>query len=123
MSRRSRSKEKKLARRNKQEHDTVHEIAGIIKYLGLDEATPNTGTRNKRDLMKRALTLLKTWESGTPEEWSNRLSLRLNISARTAKDNYIEPLIQEGIIQKENSRLVFYGVPSGIKKKTQSERE
>ena len=57
MTRRSKAKEKKRARRNLQEHDTVQEVADIIKYLGLNEATPNTGTRNKRELMERTLIL------------------------------------------------------------------
>ena len=84
-----RIEEKKLVKKNLHERDIKQNTEALIRYLGLNEATPNTGTKNKRDLMVRALTLLKDWELGSVEEWSNRLSLRLNISAKTAKENYI----------------------------------
>ena len=106
-----RKKERKRNKRNLPEQDIQKNIPMLIRYLGLDEATPNTGTKNKRELMERALTLVKKWESGSAEEWSSRLSLRLNISSRTAKENYLEPLIQEGIVKKVDSRLFFIGLP------------
>jgi len=105
-------KRKLLRKKNPQKLDIQKSIAMIVKHLGLNEATPNTGTKNKRDLMERALTILREWKTGTAEEWTNRLSLRLNVSPRTAKDNYIDPLIFEGIIKRVNSRLVFVGLPN-----------
>jgi len=61
--------------------------------------------------MERTLAYMKKWQTGTYDEWKNRLSLRLNLTVRTVRDNYVDPLICEGIVKKIGSQVVFVGIP------------
>lgn len=86
-------------------------VTEIIKYLDLDIDNPNIGTKNKQRLMERALTYMKHWRIGTYTEWRDRLSLRLNVTVRTVRENYLDPLITEGIIKRTGSYVTFQGMP------------
>jgi len=57
--------------------------------------------------MERTLTYMKEWNTGTYNKWINRLSLRLNVTTRTVRENYVDPLISEGVIKRSGSQLVF----------------
>lgn len=95
-------------------HPTENDdISQIVAFLDLDAETPNVGTRNKMRLMIRTLAYLKQWKSGSYDEWVARLSVRLNVSVRTVRDNYLDPLISEGIVKRLGSKLVFKGLPEG----------
>lgn len=103
--------EKKEVEFFKKSHEKDVALRNIIKYLDLSSGTPNIGTRNKRILMERTLVYLVEWHSGTYDEWINRLSLRLNLTVRTVRENYVDPLISEGIVRKTGSQVVFVGIP------------
>lgn len=106
-------KEKEAEFRKKffEKYDARADVIKIIKYLDLNLENPNVGTRNKQRLMERTLAYMKKWHTGTYDEWINRLSLRLNVTVRTVRENYIDPLISEGIVKKMGSLLVFVGIP------------
>ena len=87
------------------------EVFRCIKYLDLDKEGPNYGTRNKQDLTIRTLKYLHEWQEGQYQEWNSRLALRLGISVRIVKENYVDPLIKEGIIGKAGSNVIFMGAP------------
>lgn len=91
-----------------------NEVNKIIKYLDLNIENPNIGTKNKQRLMERTLSYLKKWQTGSYEEWINRLSLRLNLTVRTVRENYVDPLISEGIVKKVSSQVVFVGIPEEV---------
>ena len=86
-------------------------VARCIEYLDLDRAGPNRGTNNKLELMKRTLYYISSWGAGSVKSWTNGLSIRLGLSPRTVKDNYLDPLIGEGIIRKDGMQLHFVGSP------------
>ena len=93
---------------NEHSHSQVTEV---IKYLDLDRAGPNWGTRNKQELMKRLLYYISSWGIGSPDEWVSKLSTRLGLSPRTVKENYFIPLIKEGILDEIGSQIHFIGIP------------
>ena len=86
-------------------------VAKCIVYLDLDRVGPNRGTNNKLDLTIRTLYYTSSWGTGSYRKWIFKLSLRLGLGPRTVKDNYLRPLIEEGIIRKVGSRVSFVGPP------------
>ena len=86
-------------------------VAKSIEYLDLDRVGPNRGTNNKLELMKRTLYYISSWGTGSVKLWIYKLSNRLGLAPRTVKDNYLNPLIEEGIIEKNGSQLHFVGPP------------
>lgn len=75
----------------------------------MDREGPNWGTRNKKELMKRALRYISEWQTGAYDEWKAMLCNRLGLTGRTVKDNYLDPLIREGIIVQTGDQLFFKG--------------
>jgi len=61
--------------------------------------------------MKNAITRISEWRIGSYSLWISKLSIRLGLSKRTVRDNYINPLIEESIIVKIGSKLYFIGPP------------
>jgi hypothetical protein len=104
-------KEAEFRKKFHERYDARADVVKVIKYLDLNLENPNIGTRNKQRLMERALAYMKKWRTGTHDDWINRLSLRLNLTVRTVRENYVDPLISEGIIHKTGSQLVFVGIP------------
>ena len=96
------------------EYYTKNPVFKTIKYLELNKECPNFGTKNKNELMKRMITTIFEWTSGTESEWRSKLSIRLNLSTRTVRENYLNPLIEEGIIVKIGSILYFVGPPEEV---------
>ena len=86
------------------------EVLDCIKYLDLDKEGPNRGTKNKQDLMIRTLQYLFKWKEGTYNNWYRRLANRLGISPRTARYNYLDPLVSEGIVGKVGHSVFWVGV-------------
>lgn len=87
------------------------DVRKVIDYLGLNSGGLNIDAMNKQIQMKRTLAYMKKWHKGTYNEWINRLSLRMNMTVRTVRENYVDPLISEGIVQKTGSQVVFVGIP------------
>ena len=50
-------------------------------------------------------------QTGVFDEWNAMLSIRLGLTGRTVRDNYLEPLIKEGIIAQTGDQLFFRGPP------------
>lgn len=100
---------KKRKQNEKTENSKV--IRDVLDYLGLDGENPNIGTRNKQVIMTKVLYCLQKWKTGQYYNWIRRLSLRLNLSVRTTRENYIDPLIAEGIIREDKGELTFVGIP------------
>jgi len=90
-------------------------VAKCIEYLDLNRVGPNRGTNNKLELMKNTLYYISAWGMGNYKSWINKLSIRLGLTPRTVKDNYLHPLIEEGIIAKDGSQLRFVGPPENEK--------
>lgn len=103
--------QKEFAEKFKKEYESKTNIEEIMNYLGLNSQNPNMGTKNKRVLMEKALILLKQYNNLENDVVIGRLSLRLNLTVRTVRENYVEPLICEGIIVSVGSKLFFKGIP------------
>jgi len=95
----------------RKEQDQKETVSMSIEYLDLDRVGYNRGTNNKLELMKSVLYYTYGWETGSYKEWINKLSIRLGLAPRTVKENYLHPLIEEGIIVKDGSLLRFVGPP------------
>lgn len=86
-------------------------VSDSISYLGLDVQAPNHGTRNKQKLMTEIIHLTAEWKQGQYDQWINLVSIRLGLQRRTAKNNYIDPLIGVGILVQRGKYVVFNGPP------------
>lgn len=87
------------------------DIRDVLDYLGLKGENPNVATKNKQVIMTKALYYMQKWKRGLYYNWIRRLSLRLNLSVRTTRENYVDPLIAEGIIKEDKGELTFIGIP------------
>jgi hypothetical protein len=82
-----------------------------IKYLDLDKEGPNRGTKNKQDLMIRILQYIAKWKEGMYVDWRSKIATRLGLTPRAVKENYLDPLIREGIVGRVGPNVFFMGVP------------
>lgn len=103
-------------------HYEKNPFSNSIKYLELDKEGPNRGTKNKQELMKRILTHIYNWGTGGYDEWISKLSIRLGLAPRTVKENYLNPLIKEGIIKQTDSQLYFVGPPEDVSEGSTGDR-
>ena len=98
------------ARKKWLESQYPREVFECIRYLDLDKEGPNRGTKNKQELMVRTLGYLFEWKEGKYNDWIKRLANRLSVSTRTAKDNYLDPLISEGIVSRVSHKVFWVGI-------------
>jgi hypothetical protein len=98
------------ARKRWLESQYPFEVMECVKYLDLDKEGPNRGTKNKQDLMVRTINYTSKWKEGTYPEWKSKLATRLGIAPCTVKENYLDPLIQEGIIGRVGYKVFFVGI-------------
>jgi len=86
-------------------------LAKIYAYLELDTATDQR-LKLKSLLMKKVIFLTMQWKEGYLNEWIDKLANRCSLSTRKIRENYIEPLITEGILERRgNGRIRFVGLP------------
>ena len=82
-----------------------------IEYLDLDKEGPNRGTKNKQELTIRVLEYVSKWGEGSYPDWKSRIATRLGLSPRAVKENYLDPLIREGIVGRVGHNVFFNGAP------------
>ena len=87
------------------------EIKKILNYIGVDDDNPNMGTKAKRNLLTKVLEYCIASESGNYNNWVGMISMKLNMSVRTVKENYIEPLISANILYRNDNSIRYLGVP------------
>jgi hypothetical protein len=88
------------------------EIKKILLFIGVDDDNPNMGTKAKRNLFTKVLEFCISNKEGSYSGWVGLLSMRFNMSVRTVKENYIEPLIDLGILDRNSNKIRYLGVPS-----------
>ena len=88
-----------------------HEVYECVEYLDLHKEGPNRGTKNKQELMIRTLEYLHNWNEGIYNDWIRKLANRLSVTPRTVRDNYLDPIISEGIVGRVGHKVHFNGVP------------
>jgi len=64
-----------------------------------NSSSVNIGTENKFRIQAKVLNILKTYpKNKTVREYASMLSWDIGVSFRTARENYIQPLIDKGIL-------------------------
>lgn len=92
-------------------NDENQEIKKILNYIGVDDDNPNMGTKAKRNLLTKILEFCINSGSGNYNSWVGLISIRFNMSVRTVKENYIEPLITANILNRDNNVIRYLGIP------------
>jgi predicted transcriptional regulator len=83
----------------------------IYAFLGFDKIT-NKRLKAKADIMKKVLTYCSEWKSGNEKQWIDRLANRTCVSPRKIREDYIDPLVSEGILEKTSEgNICFTGLP------------
>lgn len=89
---------------------TEDQLSKIYRFLELDKADGRV--KLKADTMKKVIELTSKWKKGSKQEFVDKLANRTSLSTRKIRENYIEPLITEGIlIQRGNGYIEFAGLP------------
>ena len=81
----------------------------INKHLGLD-STPDARLKVKADIMKDVIYYGCIWKEGIYSVWINRMSIRCKVSTRKIREDYIAPLIDEGIFKLNGGTIAFVGI-------------
>lgn len=83
----------------------------IYNFLDLNDA--KDGRLNiKADIMKKVIRLSSEWKIGDKNQWINRLANRTCVSTRKIREDYVQPLISEGILlETEQGFIQFVGLP------------
>lgn len=100
---------------------TENELDKIFHFLELDHIDGRL--KLKADTMKRIIELAQIWQKGSKQAWIDKLANRTCLSTRRIRENYIEPLITEGIFQETGSMLSFKGLPNGAEVQTEQLEE
>ena len=70
-----------------------------MKQKNENSSSVNIGTENKFRIQAKVLNILKTYpKNKTAREYASMLSWDIGVSFRTARENYIQPLIDKGIL-------------------------
>ena len=65
--------------------------------------------------MRHVLEYVSEWKQGNKKIWIDKLANRLNLSTRKVLEDYVDPLISEGILEEANRGfLLFIGLPSDV---------
>lgn len=82
----------------------------IFDYLGI-RGTKDGRLTIKANLMRKVITLTSEWGSGDKNRWVSRLSIRCCVSVDKMRRDYVEALIDEGILTEiSKDRLQFVGL-------------
>ncbi len=83
----------------------------IFDYLGLNEQKDGR-LRVKADIMKKVIQLSSKWKTGNMYKWIDWLATRTCVSTRKIREDYVFPLISEGILaQLPEDVIRFIGLP------------
>jgi len=106
----SRAKKREtLEDRLKKEIERDEILQDICEYLQLENV--DYRLQLKADIMRRVIFLTYQWKEGLRNVWISKLANRTCISTRKIRENYIQPLIHEGILQENSNRIRFAGLP------------
>lgn len=88
------------------------QLSKIHRFLGLE--TADKRLKLKAEIMKTTLFLASQWKEGIKNEWISKIANRTCVSTRKIRENYIEPLIDEGILKETRGGYIqFLGLPNG----------
>ena len=83
----------------------------IYALLGFDKIADKL-LQVKADIMKKVLSYCSEWKSGNQKQWIDKLATRTCVSTRKIREDYIDPLVSEGILEKTSEGTIrFSGLP------------
>ena len=86
-------------------------LGKIYAFLGFDRITDKR-LQVKADIMKKVLSYCSEWKSGNEKQWVDKLATRTCVSTRKMREDYIDPLVSEGILEKTSEgNICFMGLP------------
>jgi len=90
------------------------EIENILKYLGRLDLDSQGQVKDRH--LGQVLTYCQMWKKGSLQALVDKLTIRCGISSRYIKENYVNPLITEGILRivrmPNDVCWAWVGVPS-----------
>jgi hypothetical protein len=88
----------------------------IYAYLELDTITDQR-LKLKANLMKKVVFYTMQWKEGTENTWIDKIATRTSVSTRKIREDYINPLVTEGILERTgDGHIRFVGLPVGAEK-------
>lgn len=92
------------------------DLEEIYAYLELDTVT-DSRLRLKANLMKKVIFYTAQWKEGFGSDWIDKLANRSSVSTRKIKEDYLQPLITEGILEFSGRGYIkFIGLPKNAEK-------
>lgn len=88
----------------------MSEVEKILEYIGADKRSVNVGTKVKYDILTAVITLCMKVKDTPLNVLTSRLSLACNVTPRTMKEGYLEPLIDIGILKYKNNVVTYIGL-------------
>jgi predicted transcriptional regulator len=87
------------------------DLGKIYAHLGFDKITDKR-LQVKADIMKKVLSYCSEWKSGNEKQWTDKLANRTCVLTRKIREDYIDPLVSEGILEKTSEgNIRFLGLP------------
>jgi hypothetical protein len=87
------------------------DLGRIYAFLGFDKITDRR-LQVKADIMKKVLSYCSEWKNGNEKQWTDKLANRTCVSTRKIREDYIDPLVSEGILEKtSDGNIRFTGLP------------
>src|SRR3989337_1066595 len=88
-----------------------YDLNEIYNYLDLNDA--KDGRLNiKAEIMKKVIRLTSKWKNGDKNQWINLLATRTCVSTRKIREDYVQPLISDGILTETGQGIIqFIGLP------------
>jgi predicted transcriptional regulator len=91
--------------------ERVTDLGKIYAFLGFDKISDKR-LQVKADIMKKVLSYCSEWKSGNEKQWIDKLANRTCVSTRKIREDYIDPLVSEGILEKTSEgNIRFSGLP------------
>jgi hypothetical protein len=99
------------------------DLAKIYDYFGLNSALDGR-LIVKANIMKKTIFFCMQWTEGYEKEWIDRIATRTCVSTRKIREDYVQPLVTEGILQRfAHGQIRFVGLPNGVSISTREESE
>jgi|GEM_PF-7035934 hypothetical protein len=92
------------------ENNGTDSLNEIFDYLDI-RGTKDGRLTIKAYLMRKVITLTSEWKNGDKNKWISKLSIRCCVSTDKMRRDYVEALIDEGILTEiGKDRLEFVGL-------------
>jgi len=92
------------------------EIMEVLTFLGRTDLDSQGQVKDRH--LGQVLTNCQMWKQGSLQQLIDRLTIRCGISSRYIKENYVQPLITEGILRITRMQHDICWIWVGVPRKT-----